>query len=169
MSLYNLLIYRILFRGVTKIFYRANLDFPYEPLIFAENQSFQPMKTVTKILALLILLLFPFQEITADDDTPSDDENDKTEILVPTPPPGKPRMPSRIFIECRYSVGHISFAVPSDVLFLEVSLNKNETTLWEGIVTRDNPKTIIPVLPSGEYTIVCRTDGNQIFHGTLTY
>ena len=78
-------------------------------------------------------------------------------------------MPSRIFIECRYSVGHISFAVPSDVLFLEVSLNKNETTLWEGIVTRENPRTTIPVLPSGNYDIVCRTDGNQIFHGSLTY
>lgn len=120
--------------------------------------------SIFRTLLLAFLLLFSVS-VSAEDDN---NDDTSTVVLTPKDKPG-PRMPSRIFIECRYSVGHISFAVPSDVLFLEVSLSKNENTLWEGIVTQDNPKTIIPVLPSGEYTIVCRTDGNQIYQGTLMY
>ena len=121
-----------------------------------------------RTLLLACILLFSFVGVRAGDDDAVDADDTSTVILTPKNKPGA-RMPSRIFIECRYSAGHISFAVPSDVLFLEVTLSKNETTLWEGIVTRENPRTTIPVLPSGNYDIVCRTDGNQIFHGSLTY
>ncbi len=115
---------------------------------------------------LVLFLLFFSIGINAEDDKTTDDI--PISILTPKHTKG-PRMPSHIFIECSYSVGHLSFVIPSGILFLNVSLSKNDNILWNGIVTRENPETSIPLLPSGEYVIICQTDGNQIFHGSLTY
>ncbi len=124
------------------------------------------MEIVIKTLVLLISL-FSFQGVIADDNTTSDDEDEKVEILVPTPSRG-PRMPGKVFIECHYSIGRISFILPNDVRYLDFSISEDSNLIWEGDVTSLNPTAFIPVL-SGKYSITCRTNENQIFNGTLTY
>lgn len=124
------------------------------------------MEKVIKILVLLIAL-FTFQEVIADDNTTSDDEEENVVILVPPPSRG-PRMPGKIFLECHYTVGRISFTLSEDILHLDVTISEGPNLIWEGFVTNSDPATSIPKL-SGDYNITCRTNDNQVFSGTLIY
>lgn len=82
----------------------------------------------------------------------------------------RPEAPSRVFIECHYWRGKIRLVFPpqSDMRSAEVIISKEESAIWMGYVTRENPEVAIPVL-FGEYDITCHTDGNQIFKGKLNF
>lgn len=125
------------------------------------------MKTTLTFLLTAIMLLTPVLELRADD-TPYDGREADT-VLILTPIRRKnPKMPATIYIECRYSADHITFVMPDNAQYLEVTLSREETTVWQTTVTRQNPTAVIPSL-SGEYDIIYRTDGNQIFGGEITF
>lgn len=88
-------------------------------------------------------------------------------ILIPDKPK-YPRAPSSIFLECRYRAGHLAFTIPYDVEFISITIGEEESPVWTGIVTKQMPETDIPLL-IGTFPISCRTDGNQIFYGELTF
>lgn len=125
------------------------------------------MKTTLTFLLTAIMLLTPGLELRADD-TPYDGREADT-VLILTPIRRKnPKMPATIYIECRYSADHITFVMPDDAQYLEVTLSREETTVWQTTVTRQNPTAVVSSL-SGKYDIICRTDGNQIFGGEITF
>lgn len=89
-------------------------------------------------------------------------------LLEYVPQSPRPRAPATIYLECRYSAEYIFFVMPEDAQYLEVTLSREETTVWQTTVTRQNPTAVVSSL-SGEYDIICRTDGNQIFGGEITF
>ena len=117
-------------------------------------------------ISLVVFLLLSSIVVNGEDNKTTDEIS--VAILVPKNKE-RPRMPSGIFIECRYSVSHISFVLPSDISFLDVSITKNDILIWEGVVTNLRPEAIIPILSIGEYSIICQTNENQIFQGLLKY
>lgn len=123
------------------------------------------MKT---ILALLTLLFLSAPSIKCfAENIEEAEKNDPVIILIP----GKqkyPKAPSSIFLECRYSAGHLAFTIPDDVEFITITIGEEESPVWTGIVTKQMPETDIPLL-IGTFHISCRTDGNQIFYGELTF
>lgn len=131
------------------------------------NQIIHTMKSSIKFLILPLILLFYSADVRGEE-VKTNSDGTGTIILMPTKNKGA-RTPSLIFIECRYSPAHISFIIPSDILFLEVTISNNDNVFWEGVVTWDNPDAIIPVLQTGEYTITCHTDGNQIYKGSFSF
>lgn len=123
------------------------------------------MKTIITLLTLLFLSVSSVKCFAESIEETTDSETDI--VLVP----GKykyPKVPSNIFLECRYSAGYLAFTIPDDVEFISITIGEEESPLWTGIVTKHNPGTAIPVL-IGTFPISCRTDGNQIFYGELTF
>ena len=114
---------------------------------------------------LLILLL---QKTNVKAETISTTDSPHTEYLTHSHNSNQHKIPSAIFLECHYSVGHIGFSMPSNTEYLYIIIGDEATPVWTGFVTRTTPETDIPVL-SGEYAIICRTDGNQIFSGMLKF
>lgn len=89
--------------------------------------------------------------------------------IPPRRKPGRiPKAPSAVFLICQYSTAYISLSFPDDANYMEVSLSDEAGPVWIGTISRTNPETEIPVL-SGEYTLTCQTDQNQIFEGTLLF
>lgn len=122
------------------------------------------MKTTLVFLTLLFLSA-PSIRCFAE----SVEETTENSVVILTPvKPKYPRAPSSIFLECRYSAGHLAFTIPDDVEFISITIGEEESPLWTGIVTKQMPETDIPLL-IGTFPISCRTDGNQIFYGELTF
>lgn len=128
------------------------------------------MNTI-KITFLLILYMLMANPLFAKDDNQvAIDESDNIVRLKPEGLRRYPQLPPRIFIECHYSQGKLKFILSphSNIISLDITINQDEVEVWRGFVQQDNPETLIPIL-DGEYDIVCRTDGNQIFKGKLDF
>lgn len=122
---------------------------------------------MTKFIILnLIVILSCIIDVKAE--TISTTDSPHTEYLTHSHNSNQHKIPSAIFLECHYSVGHIGFSMPSNTEYLYIIIGDEATPVWTGFVTRTTPETDIPVL-SGEYAITCRTDGNQIFSGMLKF
>lgn len=123
------------------------------------------MKTTLVFLTLLFLSVPSIKCFAESFEETTDSGTDI--VLVP----GKykyPKVPSNIFLECRYSAGHLAFTIPDDIEFISITIGEEESPVWTGIVTKQMPETDIPLL-IGTFHISCRTDGNQIFYGELTF
>ena len=103
--------------------------------------------------------------LQADDFNP----NTGTSILFPIKPGtgAKPKAPSRVYIECYYSTGSLTFVLPPSIYSTTVDLSNDRDT-WSGFVTRDQPTLDIPDL-EGEYTIKCNADDGKTYIGTLEF
>ncbi len=126
------------------------------------------MKTLTTYIVIFLICISCSGNIFAD--SRSENTADlSTTYLNPKRDPGhRPKSPAKIYLVCQYSIGHISLSFPDDATYMDVSLNDETGPVWIGTISRTNPETEIPSL-LGEYTIICQTDQNQIFEGTLNF
>ena len=122
-------------------------------------------KIITLVTLLSFLLLSP--TIIAQNKDKQSKEH-QTVLIPPTNPGNRPKAPAKISLICQYSIGYISLSFPEDANYMEISLSDEAGPVWIGTISRTNPETEIPVL-SGEYTITCQTDQNQIFEGTINF
>lgn len=79
-----------------------------------------------------------------------------------------PRTLPLLYIECNYCQGYISLEIPSDIDAVDVTIEDNLTTVWNGVLTPDFPESDIPYL-SGEYLITCTTDAGDVYEGILNF
>ena len=125
---------------------------------------------ISKISAGLLVLasMLPLP-MRADETAPKDPVKDpyKTIIIREPRPKNRPEAPSRVYIECRYGAGFMWFQLPAGVYQATLRLS-NDTFVWEGLVTTDNPMVEIPSL-TGEYTLLCQTDNGRLFTGLLEF
>lgn len=125
------------------------------------------MKTLLRFTLVVLLLSFLSPSAKADEPAIFTEADNVTILTAPTIK-RKPRAPSMIYVTCYYSVGHIAFTMPDDAQYMHITLEQDDSTVWTGVVFKNSPETDIPEL-IGEYTITCRTDGNQVFTGLLTF
>ncbi len=126
------------------------------------------MKAITTSSFLTIFLLFSFVGIKAEE--PTTTIKDKPHLIILTPTRNdKPRTSVTTYIECHYTSESISFILPNDIQYLEVTISNGDVTEWQSVVSHQNPE--ISPLPNfvGEYTITCRTNLNQTFQGSLLF
>lgn len=79
----------------------------------------------------------------------------------------RPNAPSRYLIECHYCNGYIDFTFLPNSNFMTVELMNDEVSVWTELITIENPLIELPSNLSGEYNIVCTTDKDQVFVGTI--
>lgn len=128
------------------------------------------MRKRTFILILVSVFLFCTDHLVNAEPSSKGDGNKVEFLKINTGNNHRPELPSRIFIECHYCQGKLSFVLShhSNIHNMDVILERDECVVCFGHVTRENPEVAIPVL-FGEYDITCRTDGNQIFKGKLNF
>lgn len=124
------------------------------------------MKRLKNILMLICMLTASIVCIWGTPNNGNDTDKDKTILLIPKVKPQRPNAPFYYFIECHYGRGYMEFSIPAGFEYLIVSIRDGEYSVWEGMVSPENPYTEIPDL-SGEYTVVCTSDGNHTFVGTI--
>lgn len=133
---------------------------------FAVSIKLKTMKRITTIL--FITFLFNVSAIHADSEDLKLDNPQKTELLMPKQPKKRPQIPAKYRLNCYYSIGHLSFAMPRHIHYMQVSIGDEESPVFSCVVFAENPEINIPNL-EGEYDITCQTDGNQIFTGKLNF
>lgn len=124
------------------------------------------MNKLTTSIIFFSVFLFSFT-IAAEKRDNTTKEN-QTTIIPHRNENYRAKAPAKIYLICQYSTGYISLSFPEDANYMEISLSDEVGPVWIGTISRTNPETEIPVL-SGEYTITCQTDQNQIFEGTLLF
>ncbi len=93
--------------------------------------------------------------------------SNKTVVFEPNTPTQRPNIQGRFFIENEFQNGTLEIDVPSGISYIEITIyNSVGMVVEETIVTPDNPSVELP-LSYGEYHIICITDENQIYSGTL--
>lgn len=126
------------------------------------------MKQLITKLVLIIIALGASSVVYADERPKEFLKNAELDHLL-QPSKNRPRIPSLLKLDCFYEVGYITFNMPEQFEYIEVTLSIDENNpIWTGVVFKNSPETDIPEL-IGEYTITCQTDGNQIFTGLLTF
>ena len=112
--------------------------------------------------------MFIFSSTIAAEKRNNGTKEHKTAIIPSRHENYRPKEPAKISLICQYSTGYISLSFPEDANYMEISLSDEVGPVWIGTISRTNPETEIPVL-SGEYTITCQTDQNQIFEGIIFF
>ena len=126
------------------------------------------MKSLTTYIAIFLICISCSGNIFADSRSENAADLSTTYLKTKRDPGHRPKSPAKIYLVCQYSIGHISLSFPDDATYMDVSLNDETGPVWIGTISRTNPETEIPSL-LGEYTIICQTDQNQIFEGTLFF
>lgn len=134
---------------------------------FAPNSNHNFMKPLIKLIAILLISVSCTGNVLAEKRNSETNDLRTTYLRFPRDPK-RPKAPSMIYLICQYSTAYISLSFPEDANYMEISLSDETGPVWIGSISRTNPETEIPVL-SGEYTITCQTDQNQIFEGTLLF
>lgn len=80
----------------------------------------------------------------------------------------RPRIPAKRYLICYYASGFITLKIPNENQFIELTLIDKNQPIWSGYVSIENPSCVIPTL-TGEYTLECVTDQNQVFTGILYF
>lgn len=122
------------------------------------------LKFITLVIVIVTSGLIAFAE---PQDVKPEQILEKTVILQQKVNPIRPRVPSRITLECAYGDGYISCNFPESILLISVRLYNN-TEEYTDIISQDNPTMLIPSL-SGEYYIECETENGHLFVGTLYF
>ena len=127
------------------------------------------MKHLLPLTTLVVAVMWmPIEVLGSDPKDQAPKDLPKTVILRHTKHDSlRPNAPSRVIIECAYGDGVLQLHLPSGVYYANLRL-MNDTYVWEGLVTADNPTVEIPSL-NGEYTLLCQTDDGRIFTGLLEF
>lgn len=79
---------------------------------------------------------------------------------------GRPSLPSSTCIDIYYSESEIIFDLPENVEYMTVELKQGDAVVLTGMVDHEDASLDVAGL-RGEYEILCRTDGNQLFAGSI--
>ncbi len=123
-----------------------------------------------KFIVFALLLIFGLSisaTMSASDDNSGVDIPYDTILLHPSRPSGRPNAPSRVYIECTYGIGFINFSFPENIQEVSVEIYNEEESV-AGHVTNSFPRLDLPEL-TGSFTIICMTEDNRVFQGTLIF
>lgn len=111
------------------------------------------------IISLLVMLAVPF--MIAAKDAPR-----KIIISHKTEGNTRPSKPSDKTIDIFVSDEALIFDLPEYVEYMTVELKQGDAVVLTGMVDHEDASLDVTGL-SGEYEILCRTDGNQLFAGYI--
>lgn len=118
--------------------------------------------------AWVVTLAFVLPCVTATaEDTPPYDPSKLKKLFPIKNGEAYPHSPSRVYIECTYTTGSLTFVLPPSIYSTTVDLS-NDWYSWSGFVTRDQPTLEIPDL-EGTYTIRCNADDGKTYIGTIDF
>lgn len=125
---------------------------------FAYQKS-QTMKVTTLIIILTTLLSFPLYCYGG-----KDDNKGSVKLLVRRGE--RPSLPSYSYVEVYYGDSEIIFDFPEHIIYMTVELRQRDAVVLTGMVDHEDASLDVAGL-HGEYEILCRTDGNQLFAGNI--
>lgn len=100
---------------------------------------------------------------------PSSDSNSTPNNVVILHSPAqtnKPKAPSRVYIECIYGYGYLSFTLPQEVSTLNIYVYQNGNLIFSDIIT-DTHEFIEAPIYSGEYYICGVSNLGKTFEGSF--
>ena len=118
------------------------------------------MRKIT-IAFTLSLLLLPLC-LTAQNPT----SGNKTEIKHRPGSTNRPSVPSNEDIDIFINENTLIFDLPEYVEYMTVELKKGDVVVLTGMVDHEDASINVAGF-QGEYEILCRTDGNQLFAGNI--
>ena len=117
------------------------------------------MRLTIQLIILTALLSQPFQCYGGQDDN-------KRPLKLLIKKNGRPSLPSSTYIDIYYSESEIIFDLPENVEYMTVELKQGDAVVLTGMVDHEDASLDVAGL-HGEYEILCRTDGNQLFAGSI--
>lgn len=111
------------------------------------------------IISLLVMLAVPFI-ITAKDAPRRIKIGHRIEGNT------RPGKPSNVSIDVFISGDTLIFDLPENVEYMTVELKQGDAVVLTGMVDHEDASLDVAGL-HGEYDILCRTDGNQLFAGNI--
>lgn len=81
-------------------------------------------------------------------------------------PNGRPSAPSNEVINLYIDGDTLIFDLPENVEYMTVELKQGDAVVLTGMVDHEDASLDVAGL-HGEYEILCRTDGNQLFAGNI--
>lgn len=119
-----------------------------------------------KLIPAILICTLISPAAMADENASQNGSTSGSSILYPIPKGTlRPRVPSRVYIACRYGAGVMEFSFIEGVNSMSVTV-ANESYQSFDIVTAEEPMMELS-LPSGEYAIECLTDDGRTFTGTI--
>ena len=79
---------------------------------------------------------------------------------------GRPSLPSSTYIDIYIGESEIILDLPENVEYMTVELKQGDVVVLTGMVDHEDASIDVAGL-QGEYEILCRTDGNQLFAGNI--
>lgn len=93
-------------------------------------------------------------------------KDDKSHSHIGLIKQGRPSLPSSTCIDIYYSESEIIFDLPENVEYMTVELKQGDAVVLTGMVDHEDASLDVAGL-RGEYELLCRTDGNQLFAGSI--
>lgn len=123
------------------------------------------MKKLSTVILVIIAVLTMPMAMTAQ----SNGGKDKNVIVLNQQKhTQRPHKPGQVFMYAYYEEGVMEFEIPADVSFMQLSIVDNMgAVIHTDTITPENPTTEV-YLSAGVYTIICATDTNTTFEGTLS-
>lgn len=123
------------------------------------------MKTLSTVILVILAMLTMPVAMTAQ----SDGGKDKNVIVLNQQKhTQRPHKPGQAFIYASYEEGVMEFEIPADVSSMQLSIVDNMgAVIHTDTITPENPTAEV-YLSAGVYTIICTTDTNTTFEGTLS-
>lgn len=78
----------------------------------------------------------------------------------------RPSIPSNTVIDIFITESTLIFDLPENVEYMTVELKQGDAVVLTGMVDHEDASLDVAGL-HGEYEILCRTDGNQLFAGSI--
>ena len=119
-------------------------------------------------LFLFVLLVLNISVLANSDSTIDEEEDRKESRIYPINPNGRPNMPSKWYIECKYTRLHLSFIFPNDVEYIKATLGSEMLPVWVGFVNKSCPSVTIPEF-TGEVEITCEDNLGRKYYGMLYF
>lgn len=117
------------------------------------------MKITTLIILLTTFLSFPLYCY-------GDKGDSKGSVKLIVRKGERPSLPSHSYVEVYYGDSEIIFDLPAHITYMTVELRQGESVVQTGVVDHEDASLDVSGL-EGEYEILCRTDGNQLFGGMI--
>ncbi len=118
------------------------------------------------LLSFLLLTLAPYTASISGAAVAAQTRSDSRSSRLNPKHNGRPRMPSRDYIDCTPGAGVISFEANFDFYAMTVIIGDEDAPILTASITPDDPTVEVGYL-YGDYPVTCISDDGRQFYGTL--
>lgn len=131
---------------------------------FALNNLTPYFMKLKKVLFGLCLVIFLSGEAKSEE---SSSNGQRTTLTQEKSNKNRPGLPSKVYVECIYDEGYLSFSFPGGIVAYTVRVY-DDTDEWYGYVCVDEPMVQVPLF-TGVYSVECIANDGRVFKGTITF